>query len=458
MQDYTTASAECHQLLHQEWEQVVDMLPVDLEKTAKATQALQRRREVRSAQDLLRLVLAYVLTDWSFRLLAAWATVRGFCCISDVALRKRLKGARKWLGGLVGTMLLPSSPELTRPQVQLRLVDATSISHPGSQGTDWRVHLSFNLGQLGLDGVEVTSASGGESLARFALRPGEISIGDRGYARRGGIGEGLANGGAVVVRIGWTSLPLEDSAGQRIALLPWLRQLPPSGLGQREVWVETASGRYRLWLIAWRFAPQVVEATRRQLRQRARKSGRTPRKETLEAAEFLMIVTNLEEKCWLAEEVLKLYRLRWQVEIAIKRLKSIWHLDQLQGKSADLAQTYLLGKLLAALLAQNLSGEVQARFPTWFEDPFQAVSLWRLDSLWFEWMQRAVIGPISLELLRKALPRLQRYLRDSPRKKRQQQLGYALNWLQRLNAPANPEDSLTIRSTEEYEMVLSSRI
>jgi len=454
MKDYTTASGESHPLLVQEWDRVVAMIPLDLEKTAKADQALQRRREVRSAQDLLRLVLAYALCDWSLRLVAAWATIMELCCISDVALRKRLRAARKWLGRLVASCLLSGQLALARPGVRLRIVDATSISWPGSAGTDWRAHLCFNLGQLCLDAVEVTDVHGGESLARFALQPGEIVLADRGYARRPGLSGVLAAGAQFVVRIGWCILPLQaDTTGTALDLLAWLRQLPAMGPAQRSVWVETATGTYPLRLIAGRLPQAAVEQARRRIRRQASKKGRTPKKETLKAAAFIMVVTNLPAEAWPAAQVLELYRIRWQVEIAIKRLKSIWHLDHLRAKDPDLVQTYLLGKLLGALLGDALTGKVHSCFPAWFSDLFRPLSLWRLHCCWFEWVHRAVVGAISLTAILKALPRLQRYLRNSPRKKRRQQLAYALGWIQQLNSAVDQEASLTIPATLEYEMV-----
>ena len=464
MKDYTTQQRQRseqeiswdHPLIGEEWDQVVDLVLVDLEETAREENALQRRREVRSAKDLLRLVLAYALCDWSLRLVAAWATIKGLCCISDVALRKRLRAARKWLGRLVTTCLLPNQMALALPDVQLRIVDATSISRPGSSGTDWRVHLSFNLGQLRLDAVEVTDVHGGESLARFSLQPGEIILGDRGYARRPALGLALEAEHQLVIRIGWRTLPLQDDEeGTSLDLLAWLRKIPASGPLQRSVWVETPRGTCALRLIACRLPQQAVEQARRRIRRQASRKGRTPRKGTLEAAAFFMVVTNLPEGTWKAEQVLELYRIRWQVEIAIKRLKSIWHLDHLRAKDVDLAQTYLLGKLLGALVGDALTGKVRDCLPAWFGDLFRPVSLWRLHCFWFEWIHRAVVGRISLDAILKALPRLQRYLRDPLRKKRRQQLAYALDWIQKLSSAADQRASLTIPASMEYEMVQS---
>src|SRR5512135_2608949 len=80
-----------------DWEQVQRLVPLDLEASARASGAIRRRRQVRSAADLLRLVLAYVLTTYPLRLLAAWALLLGLGELSDVALLKRLGHCQRWL-------------------------------------------------------------------------------------------------------------------------------------------------------------------------------------------------------------------------------------------------------------------------------------------------------------------------------------------------------------------------
>jgi hypothetical protein len=188
-------------------------LPVDLEASAYRTKALQRKRGVRRATDLLRLVLAYSLWDWSLRLVGAWATAAQIANLSDVAVRKRLRGTRRWLGELVGAWVSQRGGLAAQAGVRLRLIDATVITQPGSQGTDWRVHLSFDVGRMCLEGMEITDASGGETLVRHAAAPGEIEVADRGYAHRRGLGSVLARGGSLVVRINGHNLPLETPAG-----------------------------------------------------------------------------------------------------------------------------------------------------------------------------------------------------------------------------------------------------
>jgi hypothetical protein len=55
-----------------------------------------------------------------------------------------------------------------------------------------------------------------------------------------------------------------------------------------------------------------------------------------------------------AKAICALYRVRWQIEIAIKRWKSLLDVGQLRAKEGSpLAEVWLLGKLLYALLVER---------------------------------------------------------------------------------------------------------
>jgi hypothetical protein len=81
----------CDPMVSDDWTQISARIPVEVEALAWETKALQRRREVRSPLDLLRMVLAYSVCDWSLRMVGAWATTIGLGRLSDVAIRKRLR-------------------------------------------------------------------------------------------------------------------------------------------------------------------------------------------------------------------------------------------------------------------------------------------------------------------------------------------------------------------------------
>lgn len=78
---------------------------LNLDASARASGALRRRRAVADGATLLRLALAPGPGCLSLRSAAAWAGVSGVAALSDVAPRKRLRGAADWLGQVAGALL-----------------------------------------------------------------------------------------------------------------------------------------------------------------------------------------------------------------------------------------------------------------------------------------------------------------------------------------------------------------
>jgi DDE family transposase len=419
-----------------DWEQLLCLLPGDLEASGRAAGALTRCRAVPSCTALLRLVLVYCLSGWSLRLVAAWALLSGLGRLSDVALLYRLRQTRRWLGELVAALVLTQRVQGGSAAVRLRLLDATVVSAPGRTGAQWRLHVSLDLGRNLIDGLELTDGRRGETLVRHPAQPGDIQLADGGYSHKRGLAAVLAQGGAVVVRYAWQTLPLDTPTGQPLALWDWLAALAPTATTERWVRVRPPDGGQALRLIAYRLSPTAAATARRKVRRHAAKKGKLPSQRSLQAAEYVLLVTNLDPAAWSTAAVLALYRLRWQVELLFKRLKGIWHLDHLRAQQAELAQVFLLGLLLALLLADRWAQPLPPPCADWFAATDRPLSLWRWQTLWRHLVHQAVVGGLEYAAVLGSLARVRRHLCDPPRHRAQQAaLGRQL-WRSRLTTAA----------------------
>lgn len=353
--------------LLREWNIIAGFLPPDWRELARTTGALSREREIRDPDTLLRLVLLHVGAGLSMRQTAARAERAGLARISDVSLRSRIRNAGPWLRTLAQRMFAASplggTPATTSEGRQVRVVDATTVSEPGSTGTDWRVHFSLRLSSLECDFFEVTDPSGGETYTRLPVQPGDVILGDRGYSHREGVAHVVDGGGDVVVRLNTGAFPLCDEQGAAFDLLGSLRSLPEHEPGEWRVSF-TASGRcYAARVVAIRKNAEAARQSREKLIRSARKKQKQVRPETLEAAGYVIVLTTLGSGTP-ASEVLELYRARWQVELAFKRLKSLLGAGHVPKKDPAAARAWIHGKLLAVLLIERL-GEAARLFSPW---------------------------------------------------------------------------------------------
>jgi len=74
---------------------------------------------------------------------------------------------------------------------------------------------------------------------------------------------------------------------------------------------------------------------------------------SLEAAKYVLLLTSLPASDFSGAWVAALYRLRWQIELAFKRWKSLAGLDRLPAKDPALARSWIYARLIAALLAKK---------------------------------------------------------------------------------------------------------
>lgn len=350
------------------WKELVSRIGLaeTLEASAKASGALVRRREIRSAEDLLRLALAYGPCGKSLRETAAWAQTIGLGELSDVAVLKRLRGSAVWLEGLVGDLLAKrldgAGLTVGRP---VRLVDGTTISERGSDRSDWRLHCLYDprLGRC-VD-CELTPASVGEHLRRIKVAPGEIVLGDRNYAKGDGLHHVRQAGADFLVRISWNSLSLHTGQGEPFELAERLERL---GKTQRAEWramVHTADGEtVPVRILVRRKTREAINREIKRITDKAARRGRTrrggkPDRRSLIAARYTVVATSLDAP---ADQIFELYALRWQIEIAFKRLKSLLHIDEMAARDPDLVRTWILAHVIAALLIEDQAAEALA-FP-----------------------------------------------------------------------------------------------
>ncbi len=330
--------------------------PEEIERSAVLTGALTRRREVKSADDLLRLAMTYAFCGYSLRQTAAYAQAIGFASISDVGLLKRLKRCDVWLGELLARKLGERAGAMPAGEFRLRIVDATTVNRPGTHGTDWRIHVGMNLKLGQMDHVEITDAKGGETLNRFQFAPGDLILADRGYAHRSGLEAASRAGAHFIVRTNWQNLPLERVDGTPFDILAALRSIGESEPGDFDVQFRGPSGkRIPVRLVATRRSEPAAAQTRKEAIAESKKKGRVVDPRTLESAGFFYVLTNVPRERLSAVEVLELYRFRWQIEMNFKNLKGVLDLNNIPAKDPALARTWLYGKLLGAFLMDDLT-------------------------------------------------------------------------------------------------------
>jgi len=382
--------------LDEDWAIVEALLPERWMEMARESGVFRRARGIADARALLKVMLIHLAEGCSLRETAVRANRAGIAQVSDVALLKRLRSCGPWFEWLA--QRLRETPELRvlgsharQPLLgdrRLRVVDGSIVREPGPTGTQWRLHYAIGLPGLQCQEVHVGPSAEGETLKRFEVRAGDIFMADRGYAHPGGVAHVTQRGGDVIVRLNLVTLPLyETDAGQGTRSCDILAHARSLKMGQARSWevsvrpkpepgskakargsaAPVIAGR----LCVLRKCAEAAARSRERVRRESQRGGTALQPQTLEAADYVFVFTTLAPEVS-AEQVLEVYRLRWQIELEFKRLKSLIQLGHLKKHDDQAARSWLQGKLLVALLVARLIAHAER------------ISPWGYEIAWFE--------------------------------------------------------------------------
>jgi hypothetical protein len=339
-----------------DWRALVAYLPSQYERLAKEHKQLETQygnAKITSADWLLRFILLHVGGNLPLRQTVALMTEAGGPTLSAMRLHMKMRRATPYLRALVERMVgwtTEAQPELWAGY-SMTLVDATALCGPGATGTDARIHTKLRVSDVAVLDAVVTDVSGGESFKHFQFEPNELVLGDRLYSNGNNIARALEHGADVLLRYNRGALPLSHD-GEALDVLARLREMDDAEVLDLPVSFEHDEDRIFGRLIATRLSKEAAENARKRLRREQGTSHVT--KESLEAAEYIVLFTTVSGTRMNATHCLAAYRLRWQIELQFKRWKSLCGFDRLPNYRDDTIVAWLYAKVLLGILLDRM--------------------------------------------------------------------------------------------------------
>lgn len=336
---------------------VFQQLPPEFEALAISTKALQRCRQVKNATELLHLVFMYSWLGLSSAVVAA-----RFSClyrrITDWGVLCRLAGCGDYLKQLICQQLEVGSEQLGQlsERYLITIVDGSSWGARGGKSSDYRLHLKLGLQMGQWLAMLLGDNHLCESLLNYTYQVNELVLADRNYGRTRALVKIDAHGVKFVVRGAPSQIRIMDADGEK---LDWLQIVDEAeenqGRYERQVWINgVGKARARVRVILGKLPKDKGLIAQAKARRQARRRGGQIKAETLRFAQWVIVLSNLAGEEASVEQILELYRMRWQVEIGIKRLKSLYQIDQMRsGAKSAVGQVRILGKLLMVLMIQQ---------------------------------------------------------------------------------------------------------
>jgi len=393
-----------------DWNTLLAYLPEDYERLAHECRLLNTQwsnAKVTSAQSLLRFILLHVGADLPLRQTVATIARSGGPKVTQVWLHQKMRRAQPYLAALVERMLASAGREATPERwagYEVVCLDGSTVSGPGAEGTDARLHAVLRLHDLRVCDVRVTSDAEGETLRRFIWERDQLVIVDRGYSNAPGIAWVVAHQADVLVRVNRGALPLYQADADRIEVLSWCRGLTGHRVTERAAYVvHRVKGHPNRQLAGRLIGVRLPEKEAGEARERVRREqGPQVTSEQLEAAGYVTLFTTVPKARLSAARCIEAYRLRWQVELQFKRWKSLCHFDRLPNYRDDTIVSWLTAKVLLGLVLDRIGSAVLAQTASSASRPM-ARQAWKVTAIVWPLLVSAVM-PMRLADAAECLP------------------------------------------------------
>lgn len=345
--------------------QLMAELPSDYEEDCFKEGAITRRRGVSNPADLMMLAMFHLQNGCTLLEISEVARITKLGEMSDVAFMKRFEKCGDWFRTInkkvaAHEIINYQKPNWLEGKVVVA-VDASDVTEKGRSGRTYRLHYALDIFNMGSVDHSITDVKVGESLVNFNIKPEHLVIGDRAYSTIRGIEHCEKNGAKYILRMRKKGFTVRNEQGEQVDLLEIIKN--PGGercVDARAFATNRNGDKVPIRICAKQKDPESIIRTQKKLKRKESKKQFKMSDEAKVFNEYIVVVTNLSDDIS-AKNILEAYRLRWQVEIYFKRLKSILDFGELPKRRPDSVIAWLNGKLMIALLVEILLSK--ASFP-----------------------------------------------------------------------------------------------
>jgi hypothetical protein len=341
-------------------EKLIELLPNDYEKSCYETKAIERTREIKTPRELIEYALMYLIGMYSLVEMSAYATLSGKK-ISNVAFMKKFAKCNDWYVQMINDMRPAIVCEYRKPigleQYELVAPDASKVTSKGKNKQTFNLHYMLNVCKLSTEQLKITNEKTGESLENFNIKSNYLILADRAYGTIKSINYCLENGANFIFRMRNKAFTLYDENGDKITLLNELLMSDENNPISFFAYINNPNGgRTKVRICAKKKPIDSIEKCDKAWYNQTSKNKKAPCDDDRIINHYIIVVTSLSDIS--AHDILETYRLRWQVELYFKRLKSILDFAEAPNKKEDNIIAWLNGKMLTALLLERLQEKV----------------------------------------------------------------------------------------------------
>lgn len=339
---------------------IYEMMPAGWKEAAKETGALVRSRNIKTAEELLRLNFLYQTSGDSYGLVSALTQIsKNQTGLNKTAVQKRITNSSEWLKWILVHLnrevhYLEEPPEWLK-DYRVCLTDASDYCKQGSKNADFKFHYMIELFSLNMVEFHFTGANEGEKIGRYEnIRPKDIIIGDRAYGTISGMKYVADKGADFLFRLKAKSFNLYTEEKEKFDLTEFLKENYEAGkIIDLNLFCKSGKEYYPVRICAVGKTKSDIEKSYRHIKKSnsGEKRGKITDLQKI-YGQYVITATSLTQDIS-AKQILDLYRMRWQIELVFKRLKSIFG-GEFCAKKKEAVEAWFYGKLLLATVCEIL--------------------------------------------------------------------------------------------------------
>lgn len=321
-----------------------------LEERLSEKNLIKRKRVIKDYKTLIQAAFAYVTEGLSFQRLSDYMLCNYDIDMSDTAWSKRISQVIPYLFEVAEQCFnetlennLKEKSDNSLKQYHSYALDATNLPIEGNPSSVIRVHTQYELDSESVKYAKITDSHTAESTINFPIEKGSLYLADRAYARAKQLEHIVKNNADFIARLSPSHIIFyedleckskidlhEKISGEDFAL---------------KCYVKYESHVFPVMVIGKKKPIEKQEASEKKVRRRAQKNQQKLSQKTVDFSKWFFVVTSLGEKAS-PEEIVEYYRLRWEIELFFKRMKSLLHLHKIRRSSKSYAEN--LAKLWLA--------------------------------------------------------------------------------------------------------------
>jgi len=352
-------------------QQLKQLLETEAEQMSRAVGVVQRRSKLSGASLVQILVMGWLgKPQASLNELVQVGRDLGVQ-ISAAALQQRItERTVALLQGLTGVALKRLRQPTRLPEGVLKhfsavnIVDSSLIHLPdklqahfrGSRKhispAEMKVQLSFEYLSGNLNAIELHSGISPDQGCELPLawaRPDSLTLMDLGYFKKSHWANIDQAGGYFVSRLQTQTGLLAQAEEDYLIDLPSFLSSLPGIQGEVKVYLKTKQ-TVCVRLVYARLPDDVVAERRRKAKSNARRRGKTCSQRHLDLLAWALFITNVPADWLSPQQVMLVYRVRWQVELIFKLWKSQAHLDKIGPYHLERVLCQFYARLLGLIL------------------------------------------------------------------------------------------------------------